>query len=229
MTRPSDINIVEARIGYQFKNWSLLALAITHSSRRHVVGHDNERLEFLGDRVLGLVIAERIMADHPDAPPGDLAVRFNALVSRESCIKAAKSIKLDEVMRVGKSAKKSHHRMTHGIAGNAMEAVIGAVYVDAGLEAAKQAIERLWEPQFSKDNCGDRDPKSLLQIWAQTHQQTPPNYQLVGRTGPDHEPCFTVEVSLQSGEKSTAQGGSKQNAEMQAAKDLLEKIETKNG
>ena len=229
MSRPGDIGALERRIGHRFRDWRLLARAVTHSSRPAGEGGDNQRLEFLGDRVLALVIAERVMRDDPAAPPGELAVRLNSLVSRPSCARVADAINLGAAVRVGKSAKRSRDRAGSAIAGDAIEAVVGAVFLDGGLDAARQAIERLWDGVISENPVADQDPKSRLQIWAQARGQPPPVYQLLRRTGPDHEPHFEVEVRLESGGAATAEGSSKQRAELQAACELLRRIETEDG
>ncbi len=229
MSRPSDIGELESRIGYQFKDWRLLARAVTHSSKPGAAGGDNQRLEFLGDRVLGLVIAECVMRDNPEAPPGELAVRLNAIVSRPSCAKVAGAITLGPAIRVGRSARKSRDRAGSAIAGDAVEAVVGAVYLDGGLDAARKAVESLWSAVISENPAADQDPKSRLQIWAQARRQPPPAYELVRRTGPDHEPRFIVKVRLESGETASAEGSTKQRAELQAACELLTRIEKKDG
>ncbi len=225
MKRPSDIHSLEERIGYRFKNWDLLALAITHCSIKNIEGQDNQRLEFLGDRVLGLVIAERLIADHSEAPPGELSPRLNALVSQQSCADVARLIDLDKAIRVGRSASKKRQKLTDGIIGDAIEAVIGAIFIDAGFDTTQQVVERLWNPLISQNTTAERDAKSRLQIWAQSHRQSLPLYQLVDRSGPAHKPRFFVKVTLESGENSTADGPSKQRAELKAAQELLEKVE----
>lgn len=229
MKRPSDISALERDIGYQFKDWQLLSQAVRHSSKSSIAGDDNQRLEFFGDRVLALVIAERIMHDNPEAQPGALAVRLNSLVSRPSCAKVADSINLRSYIRVGKSARKSRDRSGSTISGDAMEAVIGAVFLDGGLDSARTVVERLWSELLANHPDVDQDPKSRLQIWVQARQQAPPKYYLLQRTGPDHAPQFTVEVKLMSGQATIAIGNSRQRAELNAAEKMLNLIECADG
>ena len=225
MKQPSDIRALERKIGYKFNDWQLLEKAITHSSKLMVAGEDNQRLEFLGDRVLALVLSERIMRDSPNAPPGELAVRLNALVSRPTCARIADSIQLGSVVRVGKSARKPLDRTGSTISGDAMEAIIGAIYLDGSLDSARKAIEMLWSGLIDNNLVVDQDPKSRLQIWAQARQKSPPDYLLLKRKGPDHNPLFTVEVRLESGHATSATGSSKQRAEINAARQMLQRIE----
>ena len=229
MSRPTDILALEGRIGYRFNDWKLLATAVTHSSKLISAGGDNQRFEFLGDRVLALLIAEKIMQDDPEAPPGELAVRLNALVSRPSCAKVAEGIGLESSIRVGKSAKRSRDRKGTAILGDAVEAVVAAVYLDGGLEVSRQVVGRLWSDLMAEIPVAARDPKSQLQIWAQARRQTPPDYVLIRRTGPDHEPLFVVEARLQSGETALGKGSSKQRAELDAAQEMLHRLEQKYG
>lgn len=229
MSRPTDIQTLEGRIGYRFNDWQLLATAVTHSSRLISAGGDNQRFEFLGDRVLALLIAERIMQDDPEAPPGELAVRLNSLVSRPACARVAEGIGLDVSIRVGKSAKRPRDRKGTAILGDAVEAVVAAIYLDGGLEASRRVVVRLWSGLMEEIPVAATDPKSRLQIWAQARRQAPPDYVLIQRTGPDHEPQFVVETRLQSGETASGKGSSKQRAELDAAREMLQRLERESG
>lgn len=225
LNRPKAIRALEDRIGHRFNDWRLLDQAVTHVSRRNTAKDDNERLEFLGDRVLALVITEMIMEDSPKAPPGELAVRLNALVNRPSCAKVAESINLIEAVNMARSTRKSHRRPGSTIIGNAMEAVIAAVFLDGGLDAARTTVARLWGSLIAATSQPQPDPKSRLQIWAQARGQQPPFYTLVHQEGPDHDPQFTCEVALESGETAIGRGSPKQQAEILAAEELLRVVE----
>ncbi|MCY3879021.1 MAG: ribonuclease III [Rhodobacteraceae bacterium] len=226
MRPPKEIRALESRIGYQFKDWTLLRQAVTHPSAG---GGNNQRLEFLGDRVLALVVSENIMREDPEAPPGKLSVRLSSLVSRPSCARIAAEIGLADAVRIGKSAKPGRAQLEGAILGDAIEAVIAAVYLDGGLTAAREVIGRIWAGLMAEVPEASQDPKSRLQIWAQARRQPPPQYRLRGRSGPDHHLLFEVEVHLESGEKASGQGRSKQAAELAAAKTLLHRIEPENG
>ena len=224
MSRPPDIRVIEKRIGYSFHDWRLLSQALTHCSKQNTPDGDNQRLEFLGDRVLGLVVADMLMQDRPYAPPGDLSVRLNALVNRQACAFIAREIKLADAIRVGKSAKSSKHRKDSAIAPDAIEAVIGAIYVESGLEAARRVILRLWSRLPDEYVTESLDAKSRLQIFAQGQGQMPPSYTVVDRKGLDHNPEFLVRVCLQSGETANGSGRSKRLAELGAAASLLKTL-----
>ena len=212
------------RLGHQFNDPELLVRAVTHASISSATRPDNQRLEFLGDRVLGLVIAEALLAQDVNAPEGQLAPRFNALVRKETCAAVAREIGLGDVLKLGRSEMKSGGRRKEALLGDAMEAVIAAVYADAGFEAARDMVLRLWGDRVMTVAEDARDAKTSLQEWAQGRGQTPPAYIETAREGPDHAPVFTVEVRLASGETAAAKASSKRAAEQQAAKVLLAKL-----
>jgi len=218
------IRSFEQRLGYEFSNLSLLVEAITHSSIASDFRKDNQRLEFLGDRVLGLVMAEALLEIDQTAPEGTLAPRFNALVRKETCAEVARQIELGGVLKIGRSEMLSGGRRKDALLGDGMEAVIAAIYKDGGFEIAKTIIIKLWGDRIKNVKVDARDAKTMLQEWAQARGQNPPNYEVISRSGPDHAPDFLVKVILASGETSEAMAGSKRQAEQMAAKALLQKI-----
>jgi len=218
------IRSFEQRLGYEFSNLSLLVEALTHSSIASDSRKDNQRLEFLGDRVLGLVMAEALLEIDQTAPEGTLAPRFNALVRKETCAEVARQIELGGVLKIGRSEMLSGGRRKDALLGDGMEAVIAAIYKDGGFEIAKTIIIKLWGDRIKNVKVDARDAKTMLQEWAQARGQNPPNYEVISRSGPDHAPDFLVKVILASGETSEAMAGSKRQAEQMAAKALLQKI-----
>lgn len=224
MKKSEAIRSFEQRLGYEFSNLSLLVEALTHSSIASDFRKDNQRLEFLGDRVLGLVMAEALLEVDQTAPEGTLAPRFNALVRKETCAEVARQIELGGVLKIGRSEMLSGGRRKDALLGDGMEAVIAAIYKDGGFEIAKTIIIKLWGDRIKNVKVDARDAKTMLQEWAQARGQNPPNYEVMSRSGPDHAPDFLVKVILASGETSEAMAGSKRQAEQMAAKALLQKI-----
>ena len=224
MKKSEAIRSFEQRLGYEFSNLSLLVEALTHSSIASDFRKDNQRLEFLGDRVLGLVMAEALLEIDQTAPEGTLAPRFNALVRKETCAEVARQIELGSVLKIGRSEMLSGGRRKDALLGDGMEAVIAAMYKDGGFEVAKTIIINLWGDRIKNVKGDARDAKTMLQEWAQARGQNPPNYEVMSRSGPDHAPDFLVKVILDSGETSEAMAGSKRQAEQMAAKALLQKI-----
>ena len=224
MKKSEAIRSFERRLGYEFSNLSLLVEALTHSSVASDFRKDNQRLEFLGDRVLGLVMAEALLEIDQTAPEGTLAPRFNALVRKETCAEVARQIELGGVLKIGRSEMLSGGRRKDALLGDGMEAVIAAIYKDGGFEVAKTIIINLWGDRIKNVKGDARDAKTMLQEWAQARGQNPPNYEVMSRSGPDHAPDFLIKVILDSGETSEALAGSKRQAEQMAAKALLQKI-----
>ena len=224
MKKSEAIRSFEQRLGYEFSNLSLLVEALTHSSIASDFRKDNQRLEFLGDRVLGLVMAEALLEIDQTAPEGTLAPRFNALVRKETCAEVARQIELGGVLKIGRSEMLSGGRRKDALLGDGMEAVIAAIYKDGGFEIAKTIIIKLWGDRIKNVKVDARDAKTMLQEWAQARGQNPPNYEVISRSGPDHAPDFLVKVILASGETSEAMAGSKRQAEQMAAKELLQTI-----
>ena len=213
-----------ARLGHDFAAPELLIEAVTHGSASNPARANNQRLEFLGDRVLGLVMAEALLDADPDAPEGQLAPRFNALVRKETCAQVAREIGLGEVQRLGRSEMMSGGRRKDALLCDAMEAVIAAVYTDAGFQAARDLVVRLWGDRIARVESDARDAKTALQEWAQGQGKAPPAYIEVGREGPDHAPVFTIEARLEDGRSARAEAGSKRQAEQAAARALLKDV-----
>ncbi|MFQ6547351.1 ribonuclease III [Aestuariibius sp. 2305UL40-4] len=224
MKLSSDLQAFADRIGHDFARPELLVRALTHASMSSAHRDDNERLEFLGDRVLGLAMAEALLEADRTAPEGTLAPRFNALVRKEACADVARDVDLGAVLKLGRSERKTGGRRKDALLADAMEAVIAAVYLDAGFPAARDLVRRLWGDRIDAVEDDARDAKTALQEWAQARGQTPPDYVELARSGPDHAPVFTIEVRLQSGETAKAEAGSKRQAEQAAAKALLRSL-----
>ncbi|MDE4132918.1 ribonuclease III [Phaeobacter sp. QD34_3] len=225
MKLSKDMRALEARIGHQFTRPDLLLRALTHASVSSPTRQDNQRLEFLGDRVLGLVMATALLEHDKAASEGQLAPRFNALVRKEACADVAREIDLGAVLKLGRSEMMSGGRRKQALLGDAMEAVIAAVYKDAGFEAAQAMILRLWGDRIGAVEEDARDPKTALQEYVQARRQNPPSYVQIAREGPDHQPIFTIAVRLEDGTEEQASAGSKRQAEQAAAKALLTRLE----
>ena len=224
--REKAIATLQARLGYTFAQPDLLELALTHASVGEGArkANDNERLEFLGDRVLGLMIAEALMAALPDATEGELSRRFHSLVSREACADVARQLELGAALRLAAGETKSGGRNNPTILGDACEALIAAVYTDGGYDAMVRCFGPLWEKALLQSADASRaNPKSFLQEWAVANGKSPPIYQLIDRKGPDHAPIFTIEVVIDGFTSQSAIGRSRQEAEKAAALGLIER------
>lgn len=215
---------LERRLGHAFARPEWLREALTHSSTSHSAGQNNQRLEFLGDRVLALVIADFLFQEFPGAAEGDLALRLNALVRRETCSSVAVEIGLGEFLILSASEAASGGRGKPAILGDACEAVIGALFLDGGMAAASQFIRQHWIPRQKALVPPVADAKTALQEWSQARHLGTPVYRVVGREGPDHAPLFMVEASLHGYAPASASGPSKREAERAAAALLLHQI-----
>jgi len=224
MRLASELRAFAGRLGHDFANPALLVEAVTHASMSAPTRPDNQRLEFLGDRVLGLVMAEALLAADESAAEGALAPRFNALVRKETCAAVARDIGLGEVLRLGRSEMMSGGRRKEALLADALEAVIAAVYLDGGFGPAKALVLRLWSDRISSVQEDSRDAKTALQEWAQARGMAPPAYTELGREGPDHAPVFTIEARLAEGISARAKAASKRQAEQAAAKSLLARL-----
>ena len=189
---------------------------------------NNERLEFLGDRVLGLVIAEELLRKNPNSTEGEIATYYNSLVKKETCSFIAKEIGLENLLTLGKSVKRTNDRQKDKILGNAIEALIGAIFLDAGFEISKQLVLKVWRKQIDIVRDIEAHAKTALQEFLQSKGQEPPTYKQISRTGPDHDPDFCVEVVLGSGLNAIGSGSTKRMAETKAAEQILEKIKNIN-
>lgn len=217
------------RLGHRFNDPALLVEALTHPSLSSETRASNQRLEFLGDRVLNLAIAEALYEAYPQATEGDLAPRYNALVRKETCAEVARNIGLGDALRVGRGEMLKGGRKRDAGLGDAMEAVIAAVYLDAGFGAARALVNRLWGDRVRTVERAARNVKSALQEWAQARGMPPPAYVLIDTQGPPHDAVFTVEARLENGATAHAQGKSKRLAEQAAAEDLLAQMENGDG
>jgi len=214
---------LEERLGHVFADKALLTRALTHASRGSA--RNNERLEFLGDRVLGLVIAEKLVHDFPDDAEGALALKYNALVRGEACARAALDAGLPDHLILAQSEAVSGGRKKTAILGGACEAVIAALYLDGGFAVARAFILRYWGEAFGGLDREMRDPKTVLQEWAQGPGAAgAPQYRHLSRSGPDHAPHFTVEVAIAGHEPEKGEGNSKREAEQDAARRLLTRL-----
>lgn len=224
MKLSAELQALEGRLGYSFERPDLLRRAVTHSSMSGPGREDNQRLEFLGDRVLGLVMAEALLEDDRKASEGTLAPRFNALVRKEACADVARDIELGAALKLGRSEQMSGGRRKMALLGDAMEAVIAAVYLDGGFDAARALVLRLWGRRIDAVEDDAKDAKTALQEWAQARGLQPPQYIQTARSGPDHAPVFTIQARLSSGQTAEATAGNKRQAEQAAAKALLETL-----
>jgi ribonuclease III len=223
--RALAVEALKGKLGHAFADPSRLERALTHRSAGDGAADiaDNERLEFLGDRVLGLVIAEALMRADPLAAEGDLAARLNALVSREACAQVARSLDLGPALRLSGGETRTGGRDKGSILAGAMEAVIAAVYEDGGLEAARALIEAVWPADAAAVETRPKDPKTRLQEWAQGRGLPLPRYVVVDRRGSDHAPLFTIEALVQGFMPARAEGGSRKDAEKAAARAMLDR------
>lgn len=221
--RKTALMDLAARIGYDFSDPALLQLALTHSSARAGArpAEDNERLEFLGDRVLGLAVAELLADAFPRAREGELARWFNQLVRAETCAEIALEWNLGDIILMSGGEAGSGGRRKKTILANACEAVLGAVFADGGYEAAKRVVRAFWEPQLGRIDLAAPDAKSVLQEWAQGRRLSLPRYFEVAREGPDHAPRFTAEVQIEGVAPERGHGANKREAEQAAALAML--------
>jgi ribonuclease III len=218
-------SLVAERLGHAFDDPALLREALTHASAagRGRRGRSNERLEFLGDRVLGLVMANTLIKAYPDEPEGALSRRHAALVRRETLAEVAQELGIGDWLTVARS-EEDGGRSNPAILADTLEALIGAIYLDGGLEAVESFIRRAWRDRVRTMAAPPRDAKTALQEWAQARGLDLPLYEVVGTAGPPHAPTFEVEVRLATGEATVASAGSKRAAEQAAAVRLLERL-----
>ncbi len=219
------MDALEQKLGHHFSSPELLKRALTHASADAVLS--NERLEFLGDRVLGLIVAEKLHTLYPDDAEGALALKFNALARGAACAKAAEAAGLADHIVLAASERASGGRGKPAILSGACEAVIAALYLDGGMAAARAFVERYWTQMFDTLGTDMRDAKTRLQEWAQGPGKSgAPVYSLISRDGPDHAPRFIVEVSVSGLAPERGEGGSKREAEQDAAQKLLARTQS---
>ncbi len=215
---------LQFRLGYRFADLDLLERALTHSSAispAKRIERSYQRLEFLGDRVLGLVVADMLYRRFPKSNEGELSRTLNTLVRKETCADIARRLDLGKDMVLGDSEARSGGADKDAILGDITEAVIGAIYLDGGLEPARSFIERNFEEFLIEGQSSRADAKTFLQEWAQARGLEPPAYVMVERTGPDHAPEFTIAVDLAGFDRVEAVGTSKKIAEHKAAELFL--------
>ena len=212
---------VRDKLGHSAKDLSLVERALTHSS----TGPDSyERLEFLGDRVLGLVIARELYGRYPNEPEGSLSKRYNELVARPMCAEVGRNLGLPSFIRLGKQARSDGANSSDNVVGDVVEALIGALLLDGGMDEAQRFILERWEPYLSGQGSAPQHPKSALQELAAARGSKPPVYEIVSRTGAHHQPKFEVRVTVGKLGEATAEGSSKQEAETAAAAALLAQL-----
>ncbi len=217
MSKVSLANLQD-HLGYTFQDKALLDQAFRHSSATKQNQQSYERLEFLGDRILGLCVAELLYQTYPFDKEGELARRHSALVCEEALAQIAGDLSLEHFIQ-GETKNFSQNRPS--VLADAAEALIAVIYLEKGLNAVQKVITKLWKPLISKMTTAPKDPKSALQEWAHKHNKSTPVYGLLKRSGPDHDPLFTVQVFLEKTLQATAQGTSLKQAEKNAALALL--------
>lgn len=225
-TASADLKAAMQALGYEFADESLLANALTHVSALKVTtrrADSYQRLEFLGDHVLGLVVSDILYRAFPDADEGELSKRLADLVRAETCADIARGIGLDAVVKVGGVSAAAGERLRRSILGDVCEAAIGAIYLDGGHAAAAEVVGRLWSSRLRKPMKALRDSKTVLQEWAQGRGLPTPVYREVDRSGPHHNPHFRIAVELPGLAPAEGTGGSKRAAEKAAATVMLER------
>jgi ribonuclease III len=221
-----DQSALQERIGYRFSDVSLLSRALTHVSalapsqaQRRVDSY--QRLEFLGDRVLGLAVSEMLYEQFPDAEEGELSRRLADLVRKESCADIARDWGVGEAVRLGEGEAQTGGAGKAAILGDVCESILGAIFLDGGFSAARETVRRFFHERMLNPVRPLRDPKTALQEWAQARGLPPPSYRQSGRIGPDHAPVFIMEVSVNGFDSVAAQGSSKRFAEQACAQKFL--------
>ncbi|HLW92883.1 MAG TPA: ribonuclease III [Roseiarcus sp.] len=215
---------LEARLDYRFKDASLAERALTHLSATPAAASrlaSYQRLEFLGDRVLGLAVADMLYAAFPEAGEGELSIRLAALVRREACAEVAAEWGVGPHLRLGAGEAQGGGRKKTAILADACESLIAAVFLDGGFAAAQALIERAWTARMRSSAAPERDAKTALQEWAQARGLAAPSYDEIERSGPDHAPKFTVRVQLEGFESEIGAASSKRAAEQAAARAFM--------
>lgn len=218
---PEALKRLEQATGHRFSDHDRLARALTHASARTKDGRDYERLEFLGDRVLGLCVAEMLFEQFSSANEGELSVRLNQLVNADALAEVADELALSDFIRTGtdvKQLRRTHQKNLHA---DVVESLIAAIYLEGGLDAVRPFIRRYWGGRATTATAARRDAKTELQEWAHREYGVAPSYEVISRVGPDHDPMFTVSVSVGKLEPEVAEGRSKRIAEQAAAGRML--------
>ena len=219
---PARLDEISERLGYRFRDEALLTEALTHGSTQKHKG-DYQRLEFLGDRVLGLVIAEHLFRSHPKDGEGQLTHVLSSLVRSEACADAGDTIGLPDLVIIGAGERAKGMNQNRTVLGDAMEALVAAIYLEGGLEEARAFVLRCWEAQLKAPKAAVKDPKTFLQEWVLARALPIPGYKIISREGPEHEPVFVVSVEVKDRAAAQGRGGSKRAAEMDAAEQFLKR------
>lgn len=214
---------LEKRLGYQFSNYENLERALTHASVRKKSDNNfhYQRLEFLGDRVLGLAVAELLFDKYPESNEGELSLRLNALVKGKTLAEISDELELHEFIRTGGDLKELTGKRMQSVRADVLEALIASIYLDGGLAAAEEFIKRFWRERIHLVEATRRDSKTSLQEWAHSNRLGTPRYREQARSGPDHDPVFTVIVQVNGKEDEIGKGRSKRTAEQNAARAML--------
>lgn len=215
-----DLSLLEKKIKYKFKDISLLKLALTHSSFEKTL--NNENLEFLGDRVLGLVIAEKLIKDYPSADEGSLDKMLSSLVNRNTCFMVANNLALGDFILLGSTERSSLGNKKKSILSNACESILGAVYQDSDFVIVKKLILELWREHIHNIDQNLIDPKSFLQEWTLKKYKKLPEYKTLSKEGPDHEPIFEIELKFMNYKKAFSKARSIKEAEKLAAESFIQ-------
>lgn len=219
---PEHLGRISEQIGYRFSDEALLVQALTHGSTQKHKG-DYQRLEFLGDRVLGLVIAEHLFKAYPKHGEGELTALHSALVRGESCAAAGDTINLSELVILGTGERAKGMNLNRTVLGDVVEALVAAIYLDSGLEQARAFVLRAWDGLLKKPSFATKDAKTFLQEWALARALPIPSYNIVSREGPEHEPVFVVSVEVKGKAPALGTAKSKRGAEQDAAEVFLKR------
>jgi len=218
---PRTLQRLEEATGHRFADVERLDRALTHASARGKGGRDYERLEFLGDRVLGLCVAEMLFEEFQTANEGELSVRLNQLVNANALAEVAEELSLSDFIRTGSDVKQLRKTHQKNLRADVVESLIATIYLEGGLDAVRPFIRRYWTERAATDTAARRDAKTELQEWAHREYGVSPVYKVMSREGPDHDPVFTVAVSVGDLAPEKADGRSKRMAEQAAASRML--------
>ncbi len=216
-----NLSILEKEISYKFKDKTLLKRAVTHKSYKKL--KSNENLEFLGDRVLGLVISEKLIIDKPYKQEGSLDKMLSSLVDGNTCYEIAKNISLGDFILLGQTEKSSLGNKKKSILSDACEALLGAIYLDSNFTQVRKVVTKLWKKKFDNISEDINDAKSMLQEWTLKKYKTLPKYKIISKTGPDHDPKFKIQVAFMNYKKATGTSSSIKESEKNAALAFIEK------
>ncbi|WP_367715266.1 ribonuclease III [Nitratireductor sp. GISD-1A_MAKvit] len=223
LNRSQLLSEVAQRTEFAFSNAALVEEAMTHASARGRDGADYQRLEFLGDRVLGLAVAELLYESFPEASEGELSVRLNALVNADTLAEIADDLEIGSLIRMGSDLRAAASRKRANLRADVMEALIAVVFIEGGIDAARSFVRNHWGARARAEGADRRDPKTALQEWAHQVAGVTPSYRVEDRTGPDHDPVFSVAVEVEGYETARGKGRSKREAEQTAATAMLER------